>query len=67
MAYVPDKYDAGIDSAQKCPRCGGTLNRTPRRGIDRLLCLIVSVRRYRCRALGCHWEGNLRVSAQRTP
>jgi len=29
---------------------------------ERLLSLFVAVRRYRCRAMGCGWEGNLRVS-----
>jgi len=28
---------------------------------ERLLSLFVAVRRYRCRAMGCGWEGNLRV------
>jgi len=43
-----------------CPRCGGSVARTPRRNLDRLLGLLVSLRRYRCLAFGCQWEGVLR-------
>ncbi len=43
-----------------CPLCGGSVTRTPRRHLDRLLGLLVALRRYRCLAFGCQWEGNLR-------
>lgn len=45
-----------------CPRCLGGLNRVPRGSLDRLISLVVPVRRYRCRALACAWEGRLRNS-----
>jgi hypothetical protein len=45
-----------------CPRCLGVLNRVPRRTLDRLISLLVPVRRYRCCMLACAWEGALRNS-----
>ena len=45
-----------------CPRCLGALNRVPRGTLDRLISLLVPVRRYRCRALACAWQGALRNS-----
>jgi hypothetical protein len=45
-----------------CPRCLGGLNRVPRSSLDRLISLVVPVRRYRCRALACAWKGALRNS-----
>lgn len=44
-----------------CPRCNGPLLRVRRRVIDLVISLFVPVRRYRCDALGCTWEGNLRA------
>lgn len=46
-----------------CPDCHSTLNRVPRRFIDRLLSLVYPVHRYRCRSFDCNWEGNLRYTA----
>lgn len=43
-----------------CPRCSGAVGRVPRHVADRLISLLVPVRRYRCRAMGCRWEGTLR-------
>jgi len=53
---------------QQCPRCGGYLNRIPRRMIDRFVSKIVLVYRYRCVAPMCQWQGSLRVRrfAERT-
>lgn len=45
-----------------CPRCLCRVNRMPRGAVDRLISLVVPVRRYRCRALACAWEGALRNS-----
>ena len=45
-----------------CPRCLSGVNRVPRGALDRLISLVVPVRRYRCRALACAWEGALRNS-----
>lgn len=42
-----------------CPRCKGPVYRTHRRLVDRLVSLIVPVRRYRCVAVRCQWEGNI--------
>jgi hypothetical protein len=49
-----------------CPRCGGgsshlELQRIPRRAVDRLLSAFHTIHRYRCRATGCGWVGNLAV------
>lgn len=41
----------------KCPKCDGSLGRTHRTGIDRLISVYVPVRRYRCRTDGCGWSG----------
>lgn len=45
----------------ECPRCSGPVLRVRRRIIDRMISLFVPVHRYRCNALGCTWEGNLRT------
>jgi hypothetical protein len=42
-----------------CPQCGGSVSRIPRRGLDRMLGMLVSIRRFRCMGFGCQWEGNL--------
>ncbi|MDF1529304.1 MAG: hypothetical protein P1R74_09260 [Sedimenticola sp.] len=49
--------------AYVCPKCNGPVKRLRRRFIDRLVSLIIPVRRYHCRAIGwdCDWKGNLRV------
>lgn len=44
-----------------CPLCNGSVNRISRRFIDVLTSIFVPVRRYRCRAMRCNWEGNLRT------
>lgn len=51
-AHTPQRY--------VCPRCKGSVVRTRRRLIDRLISVIVPVYRYRCVALGCQWRGNMR-------
>ena len=47
-----------------CPRCQGSVYRIPRRFIDLLITLLIPVRRYRCREMGCSWEGNVRIPTQ---
>lgn len=47
-----------------CPRCNSTVYRVPRRFVDRLLSAFMRVFRYRCDAMGCNWEGNLRVTGR---
>jgi len=54
----------------QCPRCHGSgwsanLIRVKRRLIDRLVSLIWPLHRYRCRSMGCGWEGNF--PAKRIP
>jgi hypothetical protein len=49
----------GIDDL--CPRCGGYLRRTRRRMTDRLVSMLVPVRRYECTGYTCQWQGTLRV------
>ena len=46
-----------------CPECGSSLNRVPRRFIDRLISLVYPVHRYHCRSFDCNWEGNVRYLA----
>lgn len=57
---LPNKFKAGASgnlSGPRCPRCGGGLLRIPRRRIDLLLCVVMSVRRYACDASHCGWSG----------
>jgi hypothetical protein len=44
----------------RCPRCDGQIHRVHRHAVDRLICLFVPVRRYRCANDECRWHG-LRV------
>jgi hypothetical protein len=41
-----------------CPKCKRHLERTNRTAIDKLIGIVIPVRRYKC--MGCFWEG-LRV------
>jgi hypothetical protein len=41
----------------RCPRCGGSLHRVHRLSRDRLVSLVVPVRRYRCSRRECRWSG----------
>lgn len=47
-------------TGKHCPRCGGDLYRIHRRWSDRLLNVLIPVRRYRCKDQACGWHG-LRV------
>ncbi len=47
-------------TTKECPRCGKELHRIHRHRLDRLLNLLVPVRRYRCKDRECGWQG-LRV------
>ena len=47
-------------SSPVCPACGSSLNRVPRRFIDRLISIVYPVHSYHCRAFVCNWEGNIR-------
>lgn len=52
----------------ECPWCGGSsLERVPRRPVDRLISLAWPQRRYRCQCLGCEWQGNLSANGLRSP
>lgn len=44
----------------RCPECGNDLHRIHRRARDRIVGLLVPVRRYQCRNASCGWRG-LRV------
>jgi len=46
-----------------CPRCGGNIHRVHRHTADRLISIIVPVRRYHCTNRECGWSG-LRVSTR---
>jgi hypothetical protein len=47
-----------------CPECGGDLHRTHRHWPDRVVGLLVPVRRYRCKNQDCLWSG-LRIREDR--
>jgi hypothetical protein len=61
----PD-YAGYSSSGCACPRCNGATLRVPRRLVDLLLSMFVSVSRYRCESADCRWKGNLRVK-RRSP
>ena len=44
-----------------CPRCNGPAIRVPRRVVDLLISMFITVSRFRCRSMDCGWEVNLRV------
>jgi hypothetical protein len=44
-----------------CPRCNGPAIRVPRRFVDLLISMFITVSRFRCSSTDCGWEGNLRV------
>src|SRR5450631_1792585 len=46
-----------VASAPACPRCNGKVKKIHRRWPDRLLSVVHSVRRYRCRSEACGWQG----------
>ena len=45
----------------RCPQCDADIHRVHRHALDRLIDIIVPVRRYRCGNSDCQWDG-LRVS-----
>jgi DNA-directed RNA polymerase subunit RPC12/RpoP len=48
----------------RCPRCSGkSLTRMHRTRFDRMISLLVPVKRYECEA--CSWQGRVRVTAQK--
>ena len=57
-------YMSGMptDERHVCPLCGGTMVRTARRTIDRLLSRFVPLFRYRCEKFLCRWQGNIRMN-----
>lgn len=56
-----------VSYGPNCPRCDSSTNRIPRRFIDLLLSIFIPLRRYRCRAMRCNWEGNLRYPTVASP
>ena len=56
----PDK--SGYSSSGcSCPRCRGPAIRVPRRFVDLLTSMFITVSRFRCKSKDCGWEGNVRV------
>jgi hypothetical protein len=47
-----------------CPRCGGATYRVHRHLLDRMVGVVRRVRRYRCKAGDCGWEGLLSSSGR---
>jgi len=58
--HKPEGGQDGNASTLRCPRCNGELIRVRRRLIDKLLSIVIPVRRFRCVDAGCIWEGNVR-------
>jgi hypothetical protein len=57
---TPGRYDE-TGNGIACPRCGGRVERIRRVWSDRLISLVLPVRRYRCCTLMCGWQGRLRT------
>jgi hypothetical protein len=57
----PLGYGKPAGPGLRCPRCQGSLVRVRRLPLDRVISLLFPRRRYRCVAIGCGWEGALRV------
>lgn len=55
------KVPAKIKVANACPRCGNEMERISKRAIDKIINILVPVRRFKC--YGCLWEGN-RMSSE---
>ena len=49
-------------TAVLCPQCKSRAFRISRRFIDRVISLILPVRRYQCESRECRWEGNLPIN-----
>jgi hypothetical protein len=68
---MPDRsaaYGSKPEGGYRCPHCQGAVVRVRRRALDRLVSVVSPRQRFRCVALGCGWEGPLRVSRlQREP
>lgn len=45
-----------------CPMCQQRTFRVHRRPIDLLFSVFIPIWRFRCEAMGCPWEGNVRIS-----
>lgn len=63
----PEAGARGVLRRRTCPRCNGWVYRVPRRFIDGLTSILAPVHRYRCRSVGCGWEGNLSVKREAVP
>jgi len=60
MVESPPETGDHPPSRHACPRCGAPVVRAHRRLRDRLVAVFYGVRRYRCRAPDCGWQGLLR-------
>jgi hypothetical protein len=49
-------------TAVVCPQCKSRAFRISRRFIDRVISVILPVRRYQCESTKCRWEGNLPIN-----
>ena len=49
-------------TAVACPECNSHAFRIPRRFADRVLSVVLPVRRYQCESHECRWEGNVAIN-----
>lgn len=60
MRYFTVTDDLDVAIPVRCPHCGSPTRQIHRRLRDRMISLLIPLRRYRCGNLDCRWEGNLR-------
>lgn len=64
LPAIPDRSALNlVQRNPECPVCRHATHRVHRRLIDLLINLFVPILRFRCGAMDCDWEGNLRRSS----
>ena len=61
VSNYPDAAGGYSSPGCACPRCRGPAIRVPRRLVDLLMSMFITVSRFRCSSADCGWEGNVRV------
>ncbi len=54
------------ETPYQCPNCAGYTQRIHRRYVDRLMSVVVPVKRYKCHDYHCGWKGNVRINRHKS-